>query len=108
MGSMCKDLKKLEDLFEETRELFVAFGDRYRQDIVVALGKNKRLTVQELAQTIGLSRPATSHHIKILKDAGMLGEHKEGVRHYYYPTLKQPLERLTTLVDTSRKLDQLQ
>ena len=83
-----------KESFDETRDLFVAFGDRSRQDIIVALAENSRMTVKELAQAIGLSRPATSHHIRILKDAGLLGERKEGVRTYYYPVLDKAFSQL--------------
>ncbi|CAI3251434.1 zinc-binding dehydrogenase [Enterococcus cecorum] len=31
-----------------------------------------------------LSRPAVSHHIKILKDAGVVEMRKEGTKNYYY------------------------
>lgn len=87
-----------QDSFEETRDLFVAFGDRSRQDIIVLLATNSRMTVKELSQAIGLSRPATSHHIKILKDAGLLGERKEGVRTYYCPVLNGAISKLKTFI----------
>ncbi len=31
-----------------------------------------------------LSRPAVSHHIQILKDAGLLKVRREGTKNYYY------------------------
>lgn len=31
-----------------------------------------------------LSRPAVSHHIRILKDAGLLKVRREGTKNYYY------------------------
>lgn len=91
----------IESAFQETRELFIAFGDRYRQEIILTLGKNPHMTVKELAQQLNLSRPATSHHIKILKQAGMLGERKEGVRTYYYPTLREAFDKVKSLVDAA-------
>jgi len=87
--------------FEETRDLFVAFGDRYRQEIIMVLATNDRMTVQEVASHINLSRPATSHHIKILKEAGLLGERKEGVRRYYYPTLDDGFKKVKHLIEAS-------
>ena len=32
----------------------------------------------------GLSRPAVSHHLKLLKDAGVVKVRREGTRNYYY------------------------
>ena len=31
-----------------------------------------------------LSRPAVSHHLRILKDAGLIRMHRAGTRNYYY------------------------
>lgn len=40
--------------------------------------------VGAITEKTNLSRPAVSHHIKILKDAGILKMRKEGTRNYYY------------------------
>ena len=98
---MGRSQEELERAFEETRELFVAFGDTYRQEIILILGKNRSMTVKELSETLQLSRPATSHHIKILKNAGLLGERREGVRRYYYPTLKEPFKKVKQLIEAA-------
>ena len=87
--------------FEDTRDLFVAFGDRYRQEIIMILGKNRHMTVKDLAEALELSRPATSHHIKILKQAGLLGERREGVRRYYYPTLTEGFMKVKQLIEAA-------
>lgn len=97
----CDDPQALERAFEETRDLFVAFGDRYRQEIILILGKNPSMTVKELSHELQLSRPATSHHIKILKQAGLLGERKDGVKRYYYPTLRAGFEKVKQLIETA-------
>jgi len=98
---MVCDESQLETAFEETRDLFVAFGDRYRQEIIMILGKNRNMTVKELSHALQLSRPATSHHIKILKEAGLLGERKEGVRRYYYPTLRDGFIKVKHLIEAA-------
>ncbi len=95
------DKAQLEAAFEDTRDLFVAFGDRYRQEIIMILGRDQRMTVKELAEALELSRPATSHHIKILKQAGLLGERKEGVRRYYYPTLTEGFMKVKQLIEAA-------
>ena len=96
---MNREQKAARQTFDETRDLFVAFGDRYRQEIIVLLAQNSQLTVKDLSTMLELSRPAVSHHIKILKEAGMLAGRKVGVRIYYYPTLQQPLEKLKVLIN---------
>ena len=59
-----------------------AHGNRRRRAIVAALG-DRPLSVGELAAQMPVSRPAVSQHLKVLKDAGLVSEHKEGTRHIY-------------------------
>ena len=39
--------------------------------------------VGALADTLPVSRPAVSQHLKVLKDAGLVSEHAEGTRRIY-------------------------
>ena len=38
----------------------------------------------ELAQELPISRPAVSQHLKVLKDAGVVGDRSLGTRRIYY------------------------
>ena len=58
-----------------------ALGDP-RQRIVVHLSR-RRLNVGELAEQFNLSRPALSHHIKVLLHAGVLVQEREGRERVY-------------------------
>lgn len=40
--------------------------------------------VGEITAKTHLSRPAVSHHLKILRLAGVVGMRKEGTKNYYY------------------------
>lgn len=42
------------------------------------------IRVNEIAQKTHLSRPAVSHHLQILKDAGIVNMRREGTKNYYY------------------------
>ena len=97
----------LEDLFRENRKYFIAFGDHRRQEVLIALWNNKDTTVKELAQQLGMPRPSVSHHIKILREAGLLQERKDGVKVYYRPSLKFAVHRLRSFLDTVDKLIEL-
>ncbi|MNR13529.1 HTH-type transcriptional regulator [compost metagenome] len=59
----------------------------------------ERLSVGELASMTALSRPAVSHHIKILKQAGLLLEERDGTKRYYRPTFHDSVINLKALVD---------
>jgi DNA-binding transcriptional ArsR family regulator len=41
------------------------------------------LPVGELARQVPVSRPAVSQHLKILKNAQLVREHRHGTRHYF-------------------------
>ena len=67
---------------EELSRFLVALGDPMRQAIVVALAA-ERLNVGELTQRFSLSRPAISHHLRVLADAGLLRRERNGRERVY-------------------------
>ncbi len=62
--------------------MLAALGDGTRRDIVERLRKSPR-TVGQLADSLPESRPAVSQHLKVLRDAGIVTEAREGARHYF-------------------------
>jgi DNA-binding transcriptional ArsR family regulator len=62
--------------------VWAALGDRSRRAIVLRLAERPHAVV-ELADSLPLSRPAISQHLKVLKDAGLVAEHAEGTRRIY-------------------------
>lgn len=63
--------------------LFYALGDPYRQDIIVWLAEEGRLNVRQLAERSPLSRPAISHHLKVLRNAHLVTVEREGTENFY-------------------------
>jgi DNA-binding transcriptional ArsR family regulator len=61
---------------------FAALGDPNRRRIVALLAARER-SVQELADAMPISRPAVSRHLRVLKDAGLVGEEAVGTRRIY-------------------------
>ena len=59
-----------------------ALGDATRFAIFSAL-REKPQAVGELAEGFPVSRPAVSQHLRILKQAGLVKERKEGTRRIY-------------------------
>lgn len=47
------------------------------------------MNVKEITEQTSLSRPAISHHLKILKEAGLVGIRQEGTSNYYYLTIRE-------------------
>lgn len=85
-------------LFRDCIPLFHALGDPARQDILLALAENERLNVNQIAAMSSLSRPAISHHLKILKDAGMVSVERRGTEGLYTLELEMTVERLKRLI----------
>ncbi len=63
-------------------EAMSTLGDETRIRILRAL-RNQSLCVCDLAETVGVSQPLVSHHLKALKSAGLVSCRKEGPWVYY-------------------------
>ena len=59
-----------------------ALGEPSRRSIVECLAERPR-AVGELADTLPISRPAVSQHLKVLKNAGLVSERVAGTRRIY-------------------------
>ncbi|HEX9999232.1 MAG TPA: metalloregulator ArsR/SmtB family transcription factor [Actinoplanes sp.] len=59
-----------------------ALGDPNRRAIMACLAERPR-AVGELAETLPISRPAVSQHLKVLKDAGLVTDRAAGTRRVY-------------------------
>jgi DNA-binding transcriptional ArsR family regulator len=62
---------------------FGALGDANRREILRQLSDGDK-AVHELAESLPISRPAVSRHLRLLKDAGMVAEHAQGTRRIYH------------------------
>ena len=65
-------------------KVFVALGDEHRQRLLLTFEKGERLTVGQISEVSTLSRPAVSHHLKILRAAGVLESEKIGKEVYLW------------------------
>jgi DNA-binding transcriptional ArsR family regulator len=59
-----------------------ALGDRTRRAIFEQLRKGPR-AVGEIADELPVSRPAVSQHLRVLKEAGLVSERRNGTRRIY-------------------------
>ncbi|HRA47345.1 MAG TPA: metalloregulator ArsR/SmtB family transcription factor, partial [Thermomicrobiales bacterium] len=62
--------------------LFGAISDPNRLRIVTALQANE-LCVCDIAATVGLSESAVSHHLRTLREAGLVRNRRDGRRVWY-------------------------
>jgi DNA-binding transcriptional ArsR family regulator len=61
---------------------WTALGDPTRRAIFERLAERPQ-AVSELADGLPVSRPAVSQHLKVLKDAGLVVDRREGKHHIY-------------------------
>ena len=85
-------VEELREAFHQCMPLFIALGDEVRLTILGALTGNKAfgkggMNVNQITEKTHLSRPAISHHLKILKEAGLVNARQEGTANYYYLTI---------------------
>ncbi len=63
-------------------QLFKALNDSTRREILQLL-KDKDLTAGEIADQFKISKPSISHHLDLLRQAGLVVSVKEGQFIYY-------------------------
>ena len=85
--------------FRACAPVFNALGDAYRQDIVMLLARHERLNVTQIAEQMPLSRPAISHHLKVLMQAGLIERDRVSRENFYLLRLDDALAALRTLVE---------
>ena len=61
---------------------FEALGDPNRRAILEVLGGGA-CSVQQIADSLPISRPAVSRHLKLLREAGLVVEEPQGTRRIY-------------------------
>ena len=65
-----------------SNDVFKALSDPTRREILDRL-KEKDLTAGEIADYFSISKPSISHHLAILKTAGLITQEKKGQFIYY-------------------------
>lgn len=87
MSSHEIEIKQLAHEFKSCRKTLIALGDENRQHMIIEMLNMEHcggVRVGEITDKTNLSRPAVSHHIKILKEAGIIKMRREGTKNYYY------------------------
>lgn len=113
------EAEDLHKLFQNSMPLFMALGDPVRLAIIEALARTglydskgndvagtiggctvprrQGMNVKEITEQTNLSRPAVSHHLKILKEAGLINVRREGTANYYYLAISDSTKKLCSL-----------
>jgi len=81
-------------------EAFKALGDPVRLEIVRRL-VGRELCVCDILDAFKLSQPTISHHLKVLKYAGLVTDRKDGKWVYY----RLNVERIGQMMDVLREMN---
>ena|ERR1700722_5290716 len=77
-------------------EVAKALGDPVRLQLVDVLRKHAgKVCVCELVPLFELSQPTVSHHLKVLREAGIVGSERRGLWAYYF-VIPDALKELST------------
>jgi len=103
-----KDVEKLADEFAGCQKILTAIGDENRLNLMLEMmrmGDCNGARVGDITEKTHLSRPAVSHHLQILKDAGILKVRHEGTMNFYYfdPDMKS-FGKLIDALQTAMKI----
>ena len=80
---------------ERMARIAKALGDPIRVQLVDVLRKHAgKVCVCELVPLFDLSQPTVSHHLKVLRDVGIVDAERRGLWAYYY-VRPEALEELT-------------
>jgi DNA-binding transcriptional ArsR family regulator len=86
---------------DQTRmlETISAVTDPTRLRIILFLGGNGRVCVNDITKNFKISRPAISHHLKVLKNCNIVESEKVGQEVFYYVIHKNIVGMLRMLAD---------
>lgn len=91
---MSIDPKKLEETASKLR----AIAHPVRIAIISLLEKNKEMNVTQIFEKLGTEQAATSHHLNVLKDKGVLESKRVGKNTFYF-LKEQALIRIVECLD---------
>lgn len=90
--------KRTMKILSECIPVFTMLQDENRQQILVLLFEQPQMTVTELTDCLSISRPAVSHHLKLLHDAGFVTVVKNGKERLYSLSMEKSVGQLKELL----------
>jgi ArsR family transcriptional regulator len=82
------------DAFVEHAHRFKALAEPARVAIVNRLASSGEACVCDLVEVLGLAQPTVSHHLKILREAGLIDHERRGTW-VYYRLIPEAIEQLS-------------
>ena len=77
--------RALPRAWKPAARVFTALGDPHRQRILLMFERGERLSIGAIVAASTLSRTAVAHHLRVLREAGVLRSCKVGREVWYWP-----------------------
>ena len=100
------EIKKTLKTFNSCVPFFIAMSDEYRQQLIMDIAEagSEGINVSNLSAKSKLSRPAISHHLKVLKDSGLIVPLKVGTQIFYQLNMKENFKTISELIKSMEKI----
>ena len=92
--------KRTFEILSACIPVFTMLQDENRQQILMLLFDRKEMSVTELTLQLSLSRPAVSHHLKLLLDSKLVEVTKNSKERRYRLSMDHALEQLQSLISS--------
>jgi ArsR family transcriptional regulator, arsenate/arsenite/antimonite-responsive transcriptional repressor len=85
------------EVAKDLAELFKLLSDETRLRILFLLQQRRELNVRTLCQILRQSQPAVSHHLALLRVAGLIEMRRDG-KHNFYRLMPQRFEEFLRMI----------
>lgn len=96
-----EQIESIRREFIRSKRILNAICEENRQKILLVLMDNcvgGGVRVDDIAKRVHLSRPAVSHHLKLLADEKIVSVKKDGTKNYYHITGANEILALKSLI----------
>ena len=90
-------------LMKDCIPIFTVLSDENRHLILKLLLENGAMRVNDITENLHLSRPAVSHHLKIMLGANAVSVEQIGKERFYSLAMKDEIEKMGELVELMKK-----
>lgn len=108
MANISEEIQRLAAEFKACQKTLLALGDENRQHLILEMmqmGSCQGVRVGAITEKTNLSRPAVSHHLQILRDAGLINMRREGTKNdYYFDADAEALEALVRMLTHAKEI----
>lgn len=91
-------MRAIPKAWRNIAKVYTALGDEHRQRILLTFEPGERLNIGQIVEVSTLSRTAVSHHLRTLREAGVLSSEKQGKEVYFWVNKDFVIEAMETVV----------